>query len=179
MFRSHLYLGEIRHGKTVNLDPGFAAIIDRKLWDAVQRVRVPSGRNAKSERLLARLGVLRCASCGRRMVAGGAWATYTTAGGEVRRTRYAFYKCGRGSAQDCPAPCSITAEKLEALVLEHVKVVLADAEERESAVREAHQAADEAEAAQAALDLLEDDQFLLLPAVAAPRQTLAHHPATS
>ena len=66
---SRVVLGEIHFGKLVNLT-AHAAIVDADLWRAVQRVKVSRGRRAKSERLLARLGVLRCGSCGARMVVG-------------------------------------------------------------------------------------------------------------
>ena len=89
-------------------------IVKRRVWDAVKAMRVPSGRTAKSERLLARLGVLRCASCGGRMVAGGAWVKYTAASGDVRRTRYAFYKCGRALTR-LPEALRDLGRKLEAL----------------------------------------------------------------
>ena len=44
-------------------------IVDPSTWRRVQRI-VPRGRRPKSDRLLARLGVLRCATCGGRMVIG-------------------------------------------------------------------------------------------------------------
>ncbi|MGZ4263600.1 MAG: recombinase family protein, partial [Solirubrobacteraceae bacterium] len=165
MFKSRLYRGQIVHGDHVNLSPGFGAIIDRDLWDAVQRVSVPSGRTAKSDRLLARLGVLRCASCGSRMVAGAQVSRW----GDTTR-RYTFYKCGHG--HECPRPAVITAEPLEALVIERVKMILSDAEERESAAREARDAADEAQDAQAALDAAQE-RFLLLPPGANHEKALA------
>ena len=82
---------------------------------AVQKMRVPSGRNAKSERLLARLGCAACASCGGRMVAGGAWATYTTRRARCAARGTPSTSAGGAPTQDCPQPCSISAEKLEAL----------------------------------------------------------------
>ena len=67
MLTSKLYIGEVHFGDyTPNLkahDP----IIDRDVFDAVQKMVVTAGRKAKSERLLARLGILKCASCDGRM----------------------------------------------------------------------------------------------------------------
>lgn len=176
MLKSPLYIGELRYpakpkkgakhptlprpwaGKTFRVcDP----IVDRHVWDAVQKMRVPSGRMAKSDRLLARLGVLRCASCGGRMVAGGQWASYTTAAGETRRTRYAFYKCGRGADQDCPNPCSISAERLEGYVLDHVKGIYADGRGRASQARQARDAGARAERTRAQLSTAKRRMMLL------------------
>ena len=49
--------------------------------ERLQRVSVPRGRRAKSERLLARLGVLRCGTCDARMSVG------------TSQGRYALYRC--------------------------------------------------------------------------------------
>ena len=139
---------------------------------AVQAMRVPSGRTAKSELLLSRQGVLKCASCGGRMVAGGAWATYTTAAGETRRTRYAFYKCGRGASQDCPNPVSISAARLEEHVIERATEFYAGEHGTASRAQEARAAADAAEAAQDALDEAEE-RFMLLPKGSSHAKALA------
>ena len=61
-------LGELHFGATVNLH-SHPAIVDADVA-AVQRMSSPRGRRPKSERLLARLGVLRCGTCGARMVVG-------------------------------------------------------------------------------------------------------------
>ena len=143
-----LYMGELRSGKLpngeprrVNRDPfrGVEPIVDRRTFERVQAMKTPSGRVAPSERLLARLGVLRCACCGSKMSAGGQWATYVTASGETRRTRYAFYKCGMFA--ECAAPSSISAENVERYVVELTKQQLSDIEERESSLREARRRA--------------------------------------
>ena len=91
-----LYMGELRFGKRVNHAPVRRRRADRRQAHLGRGAgdAHPAGRDASSDRLLARLGVLHCAHCGARMVAGGAWVSYTTASGEVKRTRYAFYKCG-------------------------------------------------------------------------------------
>src|SRR5262249_11558121 len=59
LLTSRIVLGELRFGEIVNPNSQ-APIVDARTWQAVQRVRVPRGRRAKSERRLARLGVLRC-----------------------------------------------------------------------------------------------------------------------
>jgi site-specific DNA recombinase len=69
MLASRVYLGEIHFGTLVNLR-AHPAIVDADLWRRVQRAKVSRGRRAKSDRLLARLGVLRCGTCGARMVVG-------------------------------------------------------------------------------------------------------------
>ena len=60
----------------------------------------PRGRRAKSERLLARLGILRCGTCGGRLVVGSA----------TRRST--FYRCTPTS--DCPRRVTISADIAEA-----------------------------------------------------------------
>ena len=62
--RSRMYLGEIHFGELHNTHAHEAIIKDRRLFERVQRRTVSRGRHAKSERLLARLGVLRCGTCG-------------------------------------------------------------------------------------------------------------------
>jgi hypothetical protein len=168
MFRSPLYVGEI--AKLVRDEKGRERVrsfkvcepmIERALWDAVQATRVPSGRTAKSDMLLARLGVLRCASCGGRMVAGGQTFRYTSRKtGETSSGRYAFYRCG-ASDGDCSARASISAEKLEALVIERVKVICDDAKGRASHARKARDAAARAEKARAKLATAKRRMMLL------------------
>ena len=59
-----IYLGEIHFGThTPNLG-ACTPIIGRELFGAVQRTKISRGRRAKSDRLLARIGVLRCGNCG-------------------------------------------------------------------------------------------------------------------
>ncbi len=68
MLRSRMYLGEIHFGVLHNTGAHAPIIKDRALFERVQRRTVSRGRQAKSERLLARLGVLRCGTCASRMV---------------------------------------------------------------------------------------------------------------
>lgn len=131
MLRSRVYLGEIHFGDSY--EPNLSAhpaIVDVDLWNRVQRARVPRGRKAKSDRLLARLGVLRCASCDGRMVVGT-----QRQNGRV----YPFYRCGH-VREDCARRVTIGAEIVERLVVETVKAALADAEGRASVEENARDA---------------------------------------
>ena len=67
LLRSRVVLGELHFGNLVNLE-AHEPIVDRATWQAVQGMTVTRGRKPRSNRLLARLGVLRCGSCGARMV---------------------------------------------------------------------------------------------------------------
>jgi site-specific DNA recombinase len=113
LLTSRIVLGELRFGEMIN-DSAHPPIVDARTWQKVQRMRSPRGRRAKSERLLARLGVLRCATCGGRMVIGS-----TDQAGK----RHYFY---RGSPiGDCPQRVTISADLVERLVVDEVKQLLA------------------------------------------------------
>jgi site-specific DNA recombinase len=111
LLTSRIVLGELRFGELVNLD-SHPAIVDPETWSRVQRMRSTRGRRPKSERLLARLGVLRCATCDSRMVTGSA-----------NNGRYVLYRCTPIS--DCPRRVTISADVAEAAVVEKVCEVLA------------------------------------------------------
>ena len=111
MLGSRVYLGELRFGTIVNSD-SHSAIVDAATWATVQRMRSSRGRRAKSERLLARLGVLRCGTCGARMVVG-----------TVNHGHYHMYRCP--PVGDCPQRVTISAEVAERTVTEAVKKLLA------------------------------------------------------
>ena len=104
LLRSRVVLGEIHHGTFEPNLGAHEAIVDRDVWDAVQGMRVPSGRKPKSERLLARLGVLRCDSCGSRLA--GSTATGATSAGGGGGGKYPIYRCGektcRGRSASAP-----------------------------------------------------------------------------
>jgi site-specific DNA recombinase len=109
----------------------------------VQRQVVSRGRRPKSERLLARLGVLRCGTCGARMVTG------TTVQGR-RRKPYAFYRCNPTS--DCPRRVTISADVAENTVIDAVKRILAGVEGTATADTGIAAARADAERAEAELD---------------------------
>jgi DNA invertase Pin-like site-specific DNA recombinase len=145
MLRSETYLGQIHHGThTPNLK-AHDAIIDQDLYDRAQRAFVPRGRKPASEQLLARLGVLRCASCGSRMTVG-----------QTRKV-FRYYRCPNPA---CMARATISVANVEPRVIEVVKAAVADVEGRASAESGAREAAATAERArdnyEAALEVLED-----------------------
>jgi site-specific DNA recombinase len=142
MLRDRLYLGEIHFGSYEPNLSAHPAIVDRELWNRVQRVKISRGRRAKSDRLLARLGVLRCATCGGRMVVG----TQTQHG-----RSYPFYRCGH-VREDCPRRVTISAEIVEEIVIGEVRRALADAEGRASVENNAREAERDLERARANLD---------------------------
>jgi site-specific DNA recombinase len=110
LLTSRVVLGELRFGDIINED-SHRAIVDVHVWQAVQRMRSPRGRRAKSERLLARLGVLRCGTCGSKMVVGTA-----NHGG------YHLYRCP--PIGDCPRRVTVSAELAEEVVVAEVRRLL-------------------------------------------------------
>jgi hypothetical protein len=138
MLGSRVYLGEIHFGDLHNLR-AYPPIVDRDVWRRVQRRSSPRGRKATSDRLLARLGVLRCATCDSRMVVGTA-----NHGG------YHLYRCP--PTGDCTRRVTISAEIVEAIVVDAVRAHIADAEGRASAEANARQAVEARDRAQADLD---------------------------
>ena len=102
LLKSRVVLGELHFGKLVNLQ-AHEPIVDRVTWQAVQNITVPRGRKPKSTRLLARLGVLRCGTCGSRMVV----ATNN-------HSRYWVYRCP--PTGDCERRQAISATIVEEVV---------------------------------------------------------------
>jgi DNA invertase Pin-like site-specific DNA recombinase len=143
LLSSRVVLGEIHFGP--NYEPNLAAhpaIVDRDLWAKVQRTTVSRGRRGSSDRLLARLGVLRCATCGGRMVVG------------MHRQNgraYPFYRCGHVRA-DCTQRVAISAELVEGQVIDAVRKALSDVTGRASAAAGVREAEATLERAQEALD---------------------------
>jgi site-specific DNA recombinase len=121
LLASRIPLGEIHFGKLVN-ENAHEAIVDASTWRRAQKMIVPRGRRPKSDRLLARTGVLRCGSCGGRMSIGT-----TKQGGR----NYSFYRCS--PIGDCIQRVTISADIAEALVVDAVKELLADVEGTASA----------------------------------------------
>jgi hypothetical protein len=130
MLRSRMYLGEIHFGELHNLNAHKPIIKDRALFERVQRRTVSRGRQAKSERLLARLGVLRCGTCASRMVIN----SYSGS-----------YRCGDTSANRCRRRAAVKADRVEAMVLDALRAYLATADahglaSRRQRIREADEA---------------------------------------
>ena len=134
MLASRVYLGELHFGALVNTD-SHPAIVDAATWASVQRMRSPRGRRAKSERLLARLGVLRCGTCGARMVVGTS-----------NHGSYALYRCPPNG--DCARRVTVSAELAESVVVDAVK-------DRLAGMRGTATLDDSADAAARALDAAE------------------------
>ena len=143
LLHSHAFLGELRFGDLHN-PSAHPAIVDRDLWRRVQRTSVPRGRTPKSERLLARLGVLRCGSCGSRMSVSSS-----------NLNRYPTYRCGQ--AESCDRRQTISAPLVEGLVSEWVQQALEGLE----GMADARQALDDA------ADLLERAELAYQAAVEA------------
>lgn len=112
LLASRMVLGELRFGRDVNPD-SHRAIVTERVWRAVQKARSPRGPRPKSERLLARLGVLRCGTCGSRLVVG-----FRTQG----EKRWDHYRCP--PIGDCMRRVTISADLVEGIVVEHVKELL-------------------------------------------------------
>jgi len=145
MFSNRLYLGEIHVGKLVNL-MAHAPIIDRALFERARDRVTPRGRPSKSERLLARVGVLVCGSCGARMTNANVWnRTMKKAKGGSRR-RYALYRCGMPG--DCPSPVTISATLVEDAVEREVRQRLINKAGSASLEQEIRGAAAQADQAQ-------------------------------
>ena len=139
LLSSRTYLGEVHFGKLANLS-AHEPIIDRELWQRVQRMRAPRGRQPDSNRLLARLGVLRCGSCGARL----------SSMKLPKQHDYPIYRCP--STSDCAHHVTISAEIAENVVSEAVRNALSDAEDRASCAEGVEDAALALEQAQADLD---------------------------
>jgi DNA invertase Pin-like site-specific DNA recombinase len=142
LFKSRLPLGELHHsGKKHAFRPNLHAhppIIDRDVWERVQKMRSPKGRQAKSERLLSRLGVLRCGGCGGRMSVGDDWR-----GGKV-------YRCST-SVGACPERSTIMADTADAVVWDAAVIAAEERKGHASSDAEVNAATAEADRAEEAL----------------------------
>lgn len=139
MLANRVYLGEIHFGELVNLN-ACEPIIERELFERVQRRKISRGPKSKSNRLLARLGVLRCASCDSRM----SIAVMPQGGG------YPTYRCA--STNDCPQHVVISAELVESEIVAWVKRHLAGLTGTASGAAGVSEARAQVERAQTALD---------------------------
>lgn len=140
LLHSRIVLGELHFGEKVN-EGAHPAIVDEATWRRVQAVSLPRGRRPASDRLLARLGVLRCASCGSRMVTGS-----TDQGGK----RYPMYRCS--PVGDCQRRVTISADLAERVVVDETRRLLAGMRGSASVEAGAEQAARELGRRQADLD---------------------------
>ena len=138
---SRLLLGELHFGKFSNLE-AFAPLVDVETFNRVQRLRLPRGRRPKSDRLLARLGVLRCATCAARLVVG-----YRTT---EKGKKYEHYRCP--PVGDCPARVTIAAEMVEQAVEDEVRRLLSGMKGKANAATGVKEAARDLERKQAELD---------------------------
>jgi hypothetical protein len=139
MLANRIYLGEVHFGKLVN----FAAcepIIDPELWDRVQRMVIPHGPQPASTRLLSRLGILRCGSCGARL------STMKL----PKQGDYPIYRCP--STSDCDHHMTISAVIAERVVVEATRAALRDIEGRADAEANAREAREDLATAEGALD---------------------------
>lgn len=136
-----LYAGQVRHKGQIHAGE-HAAIVDRDLFDRIQRQLRANGRDGGSEvrnRHNALLkGLIFCRPCEMAMS-----HSFTTSGGGKA---YRYYICGQACKRgwdECPSK-SIAAQQIEAFVLERVRsiandpavlsAVLAGARERDRAV---------------------------------------------
>src|SRR5664280_3168012 len=117
MLANRIYLGEVHFGKLVNLT-AHKPIIDRELWDRVQRMVIPRGPQPASQRLLSRLGILRCGSCGARL------STMKL----PKQGDYPIYRCP--SSSDCDHHMTISAVIAEEVVVAATRAAIADIEGR-------------------------------------------------
>ena len=140
MFWKRWYLGELhRKGQKPNLH-AHEPIITPELFERVQATRgLRRGRYAKSEYLLARQGILVCATCGGRMSATPR---------EKGRTG-AYYRCYNTR---CPARPTIDYKLIEDLVRAQVSEWTAGMTGNGSAAREVTEAKAALEAAESALE---------------------------
>lgn len=117
LLKKRTYLGELKFGKLTN-PRSHEPIIGKRLFDAVQNMRVPRGPRTgdfSSTRLLARQGIVRCGYCGHAM----------TVGSQTKKdgTKYYDYRCP--SMGDCSNRVAISADVLEREVVAYMKTLSA------------------------------------------------------
>jgi DNA invertase Pin-like site-specific DNA recombinase len=146
LFANRAYLGELHFGDLQNLD-AWPAIVEPELFAAANQGSAPRGRTAKSQMLLARLGVLHCATCDSRLVADGSGPKH----------KVPVYRCKN---PDCERKVAISANVVDPLLVEVTQEALKDVEGRASAksgVEAAGRRLDEAQRRlDSAIDTLEE-----------------------
>jgi len=142
MFRSKLMIGELHFGNfTPNLHAIDEPIMSHSEYRRLESKRATRGRYAKSERLLARLSVLVCETCGSRL-------TVDTARRGSGRKAYTYYRCGN---RLCTAHALISAEVAEAVVWEAAQEFAAELKGSASMAEDVEAARLKREAAETAL----------------------------
>jgi DNA invertase Pin-like site-specific DNA recombinase len=103
-FASKLLVGEIHFGDfTPNLHAITEPLIDHATYRRLNSTRAPRGRQARSPRLLARLGVLVCEACGARMT--------VDVRDHANGKQYAYYRCGDRLCEAAPMVSCDVAEQ--------------------------------------------------------------------
>lgn len=128
MLASPLLYGEIRFGDLVNPRGIADPVIDRALYRRMHKAKATRGRYAKSERLLARQGVLVC-ECDARM-------TVSSTSPKSAKT-YSYYVCGD---RTCTHRAIIAAEAVESAVRDEAIRLSRNVEGRASAERQLEEA---------------------------------------
>ena len=112
---NRVYLGELTSGEFVNEKAHFP-LVSVEQWTAANTVNQTPARNDAAAYALT--GIVRCATCGGRMVG----FMQTIRSGRKRdgeKRTYPYYRCRRNYGWGvCPAPASCPAGELEALVVE-------------------------------------------------------------
>ena len=139
MLASRVYLGEINYGEMHNLN-AHEPLIDRDLWQRVNRMVIPRGPQAPSDRLLARLRILRCGSCGNPL------GTMKL----PKQNNLPIYRCSSNNVCDCHV--TINAETAEQVVSDVVRKAISNATGRAQARENAQAVVAKRDGAQAALD---------------------------
>ena len=144
MFSSKLMIGEIHFG---SFKPNLRAIDDpimtRSEYRRLESAKATRGRYARSERLLARLGVLLCETCDSRMTVDN--AKRGGADGKV----YAYYRCGN---RLCEAQAIVACDVADEVLRDEAIRLSGEVTGRASAAAELERARLDRVAAEKALD---------------------------
>lgn len=156
MLSSKLLIGEIHFGGftpnlrasdswgTIEIDGRTfgPTITDPATYRRIESARAVKGRYSKSERLLARQGIVVCGTCGARLVVHSSLSQYALVNGESKR--FYYYRC----SMRCERPASVRAEVVEDAVRDAAIELSRDVVGRASA-------RDDLEAARLALEAAE------------------------
>src|SRR5262245_51132339 len=121
---SRLLIGEIHFGEFPPNLPAHERIVDPAVWRKAQEATAPKGRLGHSERLLARLGVLVCGTCGSRMVVCSS------------RNRYGVYRYYRCMKDFCERQAGVMCDTAEVFVRDEAVRLAADTKGRASALED-------------------------------------------